>query len=112
MRAMASVASLVLLFALGPGCKGDRDKCAQAAQHFAELVYWERHNAEIAKLPPEKRDTERKRLLVEFNHEFDAQLEFRIQQCIAANNDEQADCINAAKTAAEALKCADIAKSE
>ena len=112
MRAMAVVGSLLLLSALGTGCKGDREKCAKAAQRFAELVYWEREDVKIAKLPPEQRDAARKRRLVDFNRDLDAQLDFRIQQCVAANNDEQADCIIAAKTGPEALECADIAKSE
>jgi urease accessory protein UreE len=112
MRAPAVVASLLLLSVLGSGCKGDREKCAKAAQHFAELVFWERENAAIAKLPLEQRDTERKRKLIAFNRDLDAQLDFRVQQCVAANNDDQADCIIAAKTAAAALECAEIAKSE
>ena len=112
MRAVASVVCLLLCSALASGCKGDRDKCATAAQRYAELVFWDRANAEIAKLPPEQRDTERKRRLVEFNRELEAQLQFRISQCVAANNDDQADCIIKAKTAAEALDCAEIAKSE
>src|SRR5688572_24816449 len=109
---MRFMASLVLLSSLASGCKGDREKCAQAAQRFAELVYWQREDANLAKLPPEQRDAARKRKVVEFERELTAQLDFRIQQCVAANNDEQADCIIAAKTAAEALECADIAESE
>ena len=104
--------SMLVFSALGSGCKGDRDKCAKAAQHFAELVYWEREGAAIAKLPPEQQDAERKRKLVDFNRELDAQLDFRISQCVSANNDDQADCIIEAKTAAQALECADIAKSK
>jgi hypothetical protein len=115
MRVPASVVSLILLSSLavlGSGCKGDREKCMKAAQHFAELVFWDRENAKIAQLPPEQRDTARKERLVDFQHELDAQLDFRVQQCVAANNDDQADCINRAKTAAEALACADLAESE
>lgn len=106
------LAGLLLLATLGSGCKGDRDKCARAAQRFAELVYWERENAAIAKLPPAQRDLERKRKALAFERELDAQLDYRVHQCVAANNDEQADCINAAKTADEALACADIATGE
>ena len=111
MRSAALVVSL-LVSLLGSGCKGDREKCTRAAQHFAELVFWERENAAIAKLPPEQREAERKQKLVDFQRELDAQLDFRISQCVGANNDDQADCINESKTAAEALKCADIAKSK
>lgn len=113
MRAVAFAASLVLLSGLAAGCKGDREKCMQATQRYAELVYWEKANEEIAKLPTlEERDRERKRRIVAFNREIDEQLDFRVQQCIAANADGQADCIIAAKTRADAMKCADIAKDE
>jgi MYXO-CTERM domain-containing protein len=112
MRAAVLVTSLVLLSTSAAGCKADRDKCAKATQHFAELVYWERENANIAKLPPEQRDAERKRKIVEFNREVDSQLEVWVGKCVGANNDDQSDCIIAAKTAGEALKCAPIAKGE
>jgi hypothetical protein len=112
MRAAAFVACLLLSSALASGCKGDREKCATAAQRYAELVFWDRENAKIEKLPAEQRDAERKRKLVEFNREIDSQLDFRVQQCVAAGNDDQADCIIKSKTAAEALDCADVAKSE
>lgn len=111
MRAAILALSLLVLSALGPGCRGDRDKCAAAAQRFAELVYWERENADIAKLPPEKQEAARKQKLIEFSRELDRQLDLRVSQCVAADADDQADCINASKTAAEALKCADLAKS-
>jgi hypothetical protein len=112
MRAAAFVACLLLSSALASGCKGDREKCAVAAQRYAELIFWDRENAEIAKLPAEQRDAERKRKLLEFNREIDSQLDFRVRQCVGAGNDEQADCIIKAKTAAEARDCAEIAKSE
>jgi hypothetical protein len=112
MRAAGFVGCLILSSALAMGCKGDREKCATAAQRYAELVFWDRANAEIAKLPVEQRDNERKRKLLEFNRELDAQLDFRVQQCVAAGNDDQSDCIIKAKTGAEALDCAEIAKSE
>lgn len=110
MRVAATVVSLLLLSALGPGCRGDRDKCAAAAQHFAELVYWERENKAIEQLPKEQQDAARRKKLEDFNRELDSQLELRISHCVAAGADDQADCINGAKTADEALKCADLAK--
>jgi len=109
MRA-AIVVCLLLCSALA-GCRGDRDKCAAAAHRFAELVYWERVNPEIAKLPTEaERDAERKRKLVEFEKELESQLQLRINQCVAAGATGQAECIIKSKTAAEALDCADLAK--
>jgi len=104
------VAALLLLLFSALGCKGDRDKCTQATQHFAELMYWEKANAEIARLPAEQQDAERKRRLTEFTRELDAQLDVRISQCVAAGNDSQAECIIEAKTRAQALECAEIAK--
>jgi MYXO-CTERM domain-containing protein len=112
MRVPAIVACLLVLSALGAGsgCKGDREKCAQAAHHFAELMYWEPRNIELAKLAPEQRDAERKRMLVEFTRELEAQLELRVSHCVSAGADDQADCIIKSKTRAEALECADLAK--
>src|SRR5690348_5129295 len=107
MRAAATVVSLVFLSALsiaGTGCRGDRDKCAAAAQHFAELVYWERENKVIEALPKEQQDAARRQKLAEFSRELDSQLELRISHCVAAGADDQADCINESKTAADALK--------
>lgn len=109
MRAAVFVSLLLLSV---PGCKSDHEKCAKAVQHYAELVYWERENAAIAKLPPDRQDAARKQKLVDFQRDSDAQLDFRISQCVAAGNDGQADCMIAAKTSAEALDCADIAKSK
>ena len=110
MRAAATVVSLLLLSVLGPGCRGDRDKCAAAAQHFAELVYWERENKAIEQLPKEQQDAARRQKLADFSRELDSQLELRISHCVSAGADDQADCINGAKTAAGALECADLAK--
>jgi MYXO-CTERM domain-containing protein len=93
------VGLLVLAFALG-------------VQRYAELVYWERENARIDALPPEQRDAERKRALVAFNREVDANLETWVQKCVASGNDKQAECMIAAKTRADALRCAEIDKGE
>src|SRR5262245_43370030 len=109
MRAAALVLSLVLLAPLAGGCKGDREKCAQAAQHYAELDYWDRENKNIAKLPAQEQEAERKRKIVAFNRDVDAQFDNSVRNCVSANNDDQVDCIIAAKTKDEALECAPIA---
>lgn len=113
MRAVVLGSWLLLLavgLTLGSGCKADRTKCAKAAQHYAELVYWERENARIEKLPAADREDARKHALVAFNKEVDTQLDKWVQQCVAAGNDDQSDCINKSKTAKEALECADVAE--
>ena len=90
------------------GCKGDPNKCEQAARNYATLVYWKRADAEIAKLPKEQRDADRKKRLSKFTNELESEIDFIVKQCVNANNDEQTDCMIAAKTGDEAAKCADL----
>ena len=90
------------------GCKGDRGKCEKAARNYATLVYWKRADAEIAKLPVDQRDAERKRRLSKFANELEKDIDFFVEQCVNANNDDQIDCMLAAKTGEEAAKCADL----
>ncbi len=64
----------------------------------------------IEALPKEQQDAARRQKLAEFSRELDSQLELRISHCVAAGADDQADCINESKTAADALRRADLAK--
>lgn len=102
---------LACVLALGfvvSACKGDREKCEQAARNFATLTYWERTNAEIAKLPAAEREGVRKKKLSEFTNELETKIDTVVSQCQSANNDEQVDCMIAAKTAKESLECAEL----
>ncbi|HWU91290.1 MAG TPA: hypothetical protein VN253_28685 [Kofleriaceae bacterium] len=112
MRARILVAALSVFLLGGLGCKGDRVKCEKAARNFSRLVYWQRHDAEIAKLPEAQRDAERKKLLAEYTKETESNIDFFVDQCASASNDDQVDCMIAAKTGDEALKCADLIKPE
>ncbi|MBS1121748.1 MAG: hypothetical protein H6Q90_3976 [Deltaproteobacteria bacterium] len=90
-------------------CKGDPVKCEQASRNFATLTYWSKANAEIAKLPPEQRQAMRKRKLGDFTNELETRIDLIVSQCQSANNEEQIDCMIAAKTAEQALACAELA---
>lgn len=98
----------VFLFALG-ACKGDRGKCEQAARNYATLVFHKNLDAELAKLPEAERDAHRKKRLSEFTNEIEGHIDMVTAQCVSANNTEQIDCMVAAKTADQALECADVA---
>lgn len=102
---------LLCVFVLGlaaMGCKGDREKCEQAARNFATLTYWERTNIEISQLPADQREGVRKKKLSEFTNELESKIDTVVSQCQSANNDEQVECMIAAKTAKQSLDCAEL----
>ena len=103
---------LVVLFVIivsAAACKADAQRCEQAARNFATLTYWKKTNAELEKLPADKREGARKKALSLFTNELEGKIEGIVQQCQSANNDEQIDCMIAAKTAEQSLECADPA---
>jgi hypothetical protein len=109
MRARTLVVLLSASLLGGLGCKGDRVKCEKAARNYATLVYWQRAEAEMAKLPTkEERDAERKKRLSKFTLELEKDIDFFVTQCVSANNDDMVDCMIDAKTGDEASKCADL----
>ena len=107
MRARVLLVALSVVLGLF-GCKGDPGKCEKAARNFATLTYWKRADAEIAKLPKEQRDADRKKRLSAFTNDLEKHIDFFVQQCVNANNDDQIECMLAAKTGDEAAKCADL----
>ena len=97
---------VLLVTALDLGaCKGDAVKCEQACRNFATLAYWVTADKEVAAAPPDKRDALRKRKLGEFDSKLENGVDLCISQCQSANNDEQVDCMIAAKTGEQALAC-------
>jgi hypothetical protein len=92
------------------GCKGDRQKCEQAARNYATLTFWKKTDAELAQLPEVEREPARKKKLSKFTNELEKDIDFFTGQCMSANNDEQVDCMLAAKTAEQVGKCAELAK--
>jgi hypothetical protein len=109
---MRFVVVLAVLFVAAPGCKADKDRCDQAARNFATLTFWERAEVEIAAAPAARRETLRKKKLSQFTSELETRIDLVVSQCQSANNDEQIDCMIAAKTGTEALKCADLVPKE
>lgn len=111
MRFVRVVICASLALQLG-ACKGDRTKCEKAARNYAELMYWKQANAELAALPEAEREEARKKKLSAFTNELESNIDFVTEQCVSANNDEQVDCMIAAKTAEAVAKCADPAGSD
>ncbi|MBA3394441.1 MAG: hypothetical protein H0T89_17480 [Deltaproteobacteria bacterium] len=102
-------ALVVVLLALA-ACKGDAQKCEQASRNYATLMYWKKANARIDALPEAERQLAREKELSKFTNALEADVDFFVRQCQSANNDEQVDCMIAAKTAEAVAKCADLAK--
>jgi hypothetical protein len=106
---LARLVLVVLATALGglgaSGCKADAVRCEQAVRNYATLVYWYNVDKEVNASPVEKRDTLRKRKLGEFDSKLENNVDMAVSQCQSANNDEQIDCMIAAKTGEQALLC-------
>lgn len=105
---------LLVIFAafLSSACKGDKEKCEQAARNYAELMFWKKANAEIEALPENERDLARQKKLSLYANKVEESIHFITEQCASANNDEQVECMIAAKTAEAVAKCADPAGSD
>ena len=98
---------LLLVSTLAFGCKGDPEKCDKACRNYAELIFWDKANAEIDAAPLEKRDELRKQKLAEFTKNLELGINTCTSKCLSANNDDQTKCLLAAKTAKEARTCAE-----
>lgn len=106
-------ARLVIFAALlAPACKGDKQKCEQAARNYAELMFWKKANAEIDALPESERELARKKKMSAFTNELENNIDFITEQCVSANNEKQVDCMIKSKTAEEVSKCADPAGTD
>jgi hypothetical protein len=104
-------AVLFVIVALG-ACKAPEEKCEKAVRNFAELTFWKKANAEIAAAPEDQRAALRKKKLAQFTMEIDQKIDVVVSQCRSANNKDQIECMIDAKTADEALECADLVKPE
>lgn len=103
---MRHLLGLLLVSTLALGCKGDPVKCDQACRNYAELVFWDKANAEIDAAPAEKRDELRKEKLAEFTKNLELGINTCSSKCLSANNDDQTKCLLEAKTAKQAKDCA------
>lgn len=103
---MRWLVALCFVFSAGcQSCKGDPEKCDRAARNYFELVFWEKANAEIEKLPPAERDAARKKKMAELAVEIEKGIDLVVSKCVSANNPDEVDCLIAAKTAAAAKAC-------
>jgi hypothetical protein len=100
----------VMLFAIG--CSGDPEKCEKAVRNYHSLLFWEAADKEIGSAAPAEREAKRAEEQAQFKHEEDRALPTLVSQCQAANNTDQMSCLIAAKTAAQARKCADQAEMQ
>jgi hypothetical protein len=97
---------LALAFVLSvAGCKGDPQKCETACRHYAELVYWDNAEKEIAGVPAEKRDELRKQKMAELSRKLADGIDMCVSQCVSANNKDDMECMTTAKTAKEVKAC-------
>jgi hypothetical protein len=98
---------VVAIAFLGLGCKGNPEKCDKACRHYAELVFWQEADAEIAAAPPEQRDELRKQKLAKFTSQLEKGINMCTSQCVSASgmSDTQVDCMIEAKTAEQAKDC-------
>jgi hypothetical protein len=99
------VSRAVLVLTLLVACKGDPQRCDQAARNYASLKYWSVADAEIAKAPAAERDKLRREKLAMFEDRVERGIDAVVAQCVSANNDEQVDCMINAKTFPEARLC-------
>jgi hypothetical protein len=99
---------LALVLLVGTlGCHhGDPVKCDKACRNYAELIFWDKANAEIAAVPADQRDELRKTKLAEFAKNLELGIDTCTSKCISADNDDQTKCLLDAKTASGARACA------
>jgi hypothetical protein len=103
---MRWLVALCFVFSTGcQSCKGNPERCDRAARNYAELVYWEGANAEIAKLPAEQRDAARKQKMAEFAANMSKGIDLVVSKCVSANNKDQVDCMINAKTVQAVKAC-------
>jgi hypothetical protein len=96
---------LLLVVAMTLGCKGDPVKCEKACRNYAELVYWDEAEKEIAALPAPERDALRKKKMAEFSNHLSRGVDMCSSKCMSANHKEDIECLINAKTAKEAKSC-------
>lgn len=103
---MRRLVILLAVVAVGLGaCKADRKQCEIACRNYATLVYPKMVEIKVAKLPVEKQDAERRKLLALFDSELENGVDLCINKCASARNDDMINCMKAAKTADAAMKC-------
>lgn len=101
--------SLLLALTLSTlGCKGDPVQCEKACRNYAELVYWDEAEKEIAAVQPDQRDALRKQKMAEFSSKLSRGVDMCSSKCMSANNEEDIKCLIDAKTAKDAKACVTV----
>jgi hypothetical protein len=106
-RDMRTATLSITLAGLGllAACRGDAVKCDSACRNYSTLTFWQAADAKIATLPPEKQEYERSLMTARFVSEQEQGIDMCVSQCRSANNEDQMDCMIAAKTADAVKAC-------
>jgi hypothetical protein len=86
-------------------CRGDAVKCDQACRNVFTLTFWQKADADIAKMPVADQEQARSKMLAKFTNAIEEGVLGCVGQCQSANNDTMIDCMIAAKTAPAAKEC-------
>lgn len=106
------VVTLLLVGLVACGRQGDPEKCEEAVRNYATLMYWRNADKEIEKAPAEQRDKLRRDHLADYSVQMNKGVQTLVTQCISANDMDTINCMIAAKTAAQAEKCAPRAETK
>lgn len=97
---------LGLTIALTLGChRGDKNKCEQAVRNVFVLSFWHDGDKQLAKLPEAQRLDQRRLLEQKFDTIMKQDFTRIVSQCVAAGDDDRADCMIKADTCAKAKAC-------
>jgi hypothetical protein len=105
MTSRLAVVVLVGAAVFGSACKGDPEKCDRACRHYAELVYWDQANTEIAAAPADKQAELRRDKTAKFAADLEHGIDFCVSKCVSANYDHDVQCWLDAKSAADVKAC-------
>jgi hypothetical protein len=101
------VVSLVVALAVAmSGCKRPSvESCEEALRNYAQLMFWEKAEQQIAAAPAAEREAMRAAKIVERDTYMKEGLDMAIAQCRSAADFDGVKCMKAAHTAAAARAC-------
>jgi len=105
MQKLVAVLAIIGLAACG---KADQQKCDAGCRNYATVMFWDKADKEIAAAPAGEREALKLKKLAELASNIERGIDFCVSKCQSANNDEQADCLTAAKDAKAMLVCAPL----
>jgi hypothetical protein len=104
-RVILVLALAAILAAMLGGCRGDPVKCEKACRNYGTLVYKKNAAIHVANEPESTRDELREKLERRFPSELEKGVDLCVSQCESANNDDDVNCMIAAKTGDQAVAC-------